>query len=47
MTTSNRVKGRIGVNAVATIVENLWESGWQEYGASNCVFQRSWTPVSV
>lgn len=35
MTTSNRVKGRIGVNTVATIVENLWESGWQEYGASN------------
>lgn len=35
MTTSNRVKGRIGVNTVASIVENLWESGWQEYGASN------------
>lgn len=35
MTTSNRVKGRIGINAVATIVENLWECGWQEYAASN------------
>ncbi|HRO19003.1 MULTISPECIES: DUF4365 domain-containing protein [Alcaligenes] len=35
MPTSNRVKGRIGINTVAAIVENLWECGWQEYGASN------------
>ncbi|WP_175676504.1 DUF4365 domain-containing protein [Burkholderia ambifaria] len=35
MVTSNRVKERIGINTVSTIVENLWESGWQEYDASN------------
>jgi hypothetical protein len=35
MITSNRVKERIGVNLVATIVEGAWESGWQEYDASN------------
>lgn len=35
MTTSNRVKERIGINTISTIVENLWESGWQEYKASN------------
>lgn len=33
--TSNRVKERIGVNAVATIVEGLWECGWQEYASQN------------
>lgn len=35
MATSNRVKERIGINRVSSIVENLWESGWQEYDASN------------
>lgn len=35
MITSNRVKGQIGVNTVTSIVENLWECGWQGYGASN------------
>lgn len=35
MVTSNRVKERIGVHAVARMVETLWESGWQEYSASN------------
>lgn len=35
MVISNRVKERIGVNAVSRIVETLWESGWQEYSASN------------
>lgn len=35
MTTSNRVKERIGINAVSRIVEVAWESGWQEYAASN------------
>jgi Domain of unknown function (DUF4365) len=33
--TSNRVKGRIGINAVSRIVEVDWESGWQEYAAQN------------
>ena len=33
--TSNRVKERIGINRVSTIVENLWECGWQEYAAQN------------
>ncbi len=32
---SNRVKERIGIHKVAHVVENLWESGWQEYSASN------------
>lgn len=32
---SNRTKGRIGINRVATIVENLWDCGWQEYDAQN------------
>jgi len=32
---SNRVKERIGINAVSAIVEIAWESGWQEYSASN------------
>ena len=35
MTTSNRVKERIGINAVSRLVEVAWESGWQEYAASN------------
>lgn len=35
MLISNRVKERIGINAVSTIVENLWECGWQEYAAQN------------
>lgn len=33
--TSNRVKERIGINAVSRIVEVDWESGWQEYAAQN------------
>lgn len=32
---SNLVKSRIGINKVSTVVENLWECGWQEYGAQN------------
>lgn len=32
---SNRVKERIGINEVRSTVENLWECGWQEYGAQN------------
>jgi len=32
---SNRVKERIGINAVSAIVEIAWQSGWQEYSASN------------
>ncbi|MEQ8270947.1 DUF4365 domain-containing protein [Algiphilus sp.] len=32
---SNRTKERIGINTVQTIVENVWESGWQEYAAHN------------
>ncbi|HGM7335920.1 TPA: DUF4365 domain-containing protein [Stenotrophomonas maltophilia] len=32
---SNRVKERIGINKVSRTVEELWESGWQEYGAQN------------
>lgn len=32
---SNLVKSRIGINKVSTTVENLWESGWQEYAAQN------------
>lgn len=35
MVTSNRVKERIGINAVSRLVEVAWESGWQEYAASN------------
>lgn len=35
MTTSNRVKERIGIIAVSRTVEIAWESGWQEYAASN------------
>lgn len=35
MTTNNRVKERIGINAVSQMVEVAWESGWQEYGAQN------------
>ena len=35
MITSNKVKERIGINLVATMVEGAWESGWQEYRASN------------
>jgi len=35
MTTSNRVKERIGINAVSSLVEGVWECGWQEYAASN------------
>ncbi|WKJ90202.1 DUF4365 domain-containing protein [Methylomonas montana] len=35
MTTSNRVKERIGINAVSRTVEVAWESGWQEYDAAN------------
>jgi hypothetical protein len=35
MITSNRVKERIGINVVATMVEGPWESGWQEYRSSN------------
>lgn len=35
MVTSNRVKERIGINAVSRLVEVAWESGWQEYDASN------------
>lgn len=35
MATSNRVKERIGINAVSRTVEVAWESGWQEYDASN------------
>jgi Domain of unknown function (DUF4365) len=35
MTTSNRVKERIGINRVSHTVEVAWESGWQEYDASN------------
>jgi hypothetical protein len=34
MSTSNRVKERIGINKVSSIVEVAWESGWQEYSAS-------------
>ncbi|NDY57906.1 DUF4365 domain-containing protein [Desulfovibrio sulfodismutans] len=33
--TSNRVKERIGVNAVSRIVEGDWESGWQAYDSQN------------
>jgi hypothetical protein len=33
--TSNRVKERIGINAVSRIVEVDWESGWQEYAPQN------------
>lgn len=33
--TSNRVKERIGINAVSRVVEVDWESGWQEYAAQN------------
>jgi hypothetical protein len=33
--TSNRVKERIGINAVSRIVEVNWESGWQEYAQQN------------
>ncbi|MDD2770459.1 MAG: DUF4365 domain-containing protein [Methylococcus sp.] len=33
--TSNRVKERIGINAVSRVVEVNWESGWQEYAAQN------------
>lgn len=33
--TSNRVKERIGINHVSTMVETKWESGWQEYSSSN------------
>jgi Domain of unknown function (DUF4365) len=33
--TSNRVKERIGINAVSRVVEIDWESGWQEYAAQN------------
>lgn len=33
--TSRRVKGRIGIGAVARIVEVAWECGWQEYAAQN------------
>lgn len=32
---SNRVKERIGINHVSTVVEGIWESGWQEYAAQN------------
>src|SRR6185503_5226134 len=32
---SKRVKSRIGVNLVSTIVEVNWECGWQEYAAQN------------
>lgn len=32
---NRRTKGRIGINRVSTIVENDWESGWQEYSAQN------------
>jgi hypothetical protein len=32
---SNRVKERIGINAVSRLVEIAWESGWQEYDAKN------------
>lgn len=35
MVSSNRVKERIGINAVSRIVEIAWHSGWQEYDASN------------
>lgn len=35
MTTSNRVKERIGINAVSRLVEIAWESGWQEYDTAN------------
>src|SRR5471032_778028 len=35
MAINNRVKERIGINAVSRIVETLWESGWQEYSAAN------------
>jgi len=35
MATSNRVKERIGINAVSSLVEGVWECGWQEYAASN------------
>ncbi len=31
----NRVKERIGINKVSTIVEGVWGCGWQEYGAQN------------
>lgn len=33
--TSNRVKERIGINTISRIVEVDWESGWQEYAATN------------
>lgn len=32
---NNQTKSRIGINKVSTVVENLWECGWQEYGAQN------------
>lgn len=32
---NNRTKEAIGINAVRTIVQNDWESGWQEYTAQN------------
>lgn len=32
---SNQTKSRIGINKVSTVVENLWECGWQEYAAQN------------
>lgn len=32
---SNLVKSRIGVNRVSSIVEGLWECGWQEYAPQN------------
>lgn len=35
MATSNRVKERVGINAVSAVVETDWESGWQEYAAQN------------
>src|SRR3569833_2577059 len=35
MATSNRVKERIGINAVSCFVVGVWVCGWQEYAASN------------
>lgn len=35
MPSSNRVKGRIGINRVASLVEGIWECGWQEYAPQN------------
>jgi len=35
MISSNRVKERIGINTVSRLVEVAWQSGWQEYAASN------------